>query len=404
MKIKSIIICSFLVCVLYGQNPFIDSLLELDSLYQSFIMAEEGTRSDTFLFDSSVYASLYTEQFTDLLTLYSEDAFFEISNREEFYYTEALVYFELLFYTTYLRDFYFQADPELNALVSQLFEDHFSPQYFVFNPYLPISRDFFYFAHKRIEAYIQSHWFENNKDRMGSFMYSEVERQQKVFSNDGKAQNAEIQNKKVLDANYYRAVSAVDSMYVKFLEFQNTQGIEKSFQLSEDIFYAIINDPAMVYVLFYNEVYFPLRDAFLSSAQFFLEIDDTKIIDSIQNPEFDSVFYKKVSLFYDYFYAHLYAKVEPVKQKVHAALVYHISDLLLQSFTLTARYGFFIYDVLTEDNHSHYEAVLQNPFVLPSLDEIQLISFKTNLEFINLVSNIYLKRINALPSVQMRGR
>jgi hypothetical protein len=147
------------------------------------------------------------------------------------------------------------------------------------------------------------------------------------------------------------------------------------------------------------ESYFPLRDAFLSSAEIFLEIDQG-IIEEIKKAEFDFLYDSSFSFFYRYFYKDLYAKIPDDKGKESIALVYKTNDLFYQSFIFAAKYGFSIDAVLTEDNQLLYSLFLSDPFLMSLYDAETMKAFCDNLIFIQMLSDIYINRINTLPSIQ----
>ena len=390
----------------YAQSFFLDTLLELSSYWDSFIGAKEkrdkSTESDL---DAASYAARYTESFIALLESFLDhkldvendaqkkraekidDSLAELKmQNEDRGYAEALLYMELLFYTSYARDFFIEADQKLNQLIAEVFERKFTPTYIAENEYLFLSRSLFYSLHARIEKHVSSHWLPDLEDTEVFFKAS-------LHRLDSGLSAKEIR------AKQYSALSSVESLYSNYLAFQKSQDSKKRFLFSEEMFYSFLNKPSFLYYLFHMESYFPLRDAFLSSAEIFLEIDQG-IIEEIKKAEFDFLYDSSFSFFYRYFYKDLYAKIPDDKGKESIALVYKTNDLFYQSFIFAAKYGFSIDAVLTEDNQLLYSLFLSDPFLLSLYDAETMGAFCDNLIFIQMLSDIYINRINRLPSIQ----
>lgn len=390
----------------YAQSFFFDTLLDLSSYWDSFIGAKEkrdkSTESDL---DAASYAARYTESFIALLETFfdpeidvesdslkkraekKDDSLAELKMQiEDAGYAEALLYMELLFYTSYARDFFIEADQKLNQLIAEVFERKFTPTYIAENEYLFLSRSLFYSLHARIEKYVSSHWLPDLEDTEVFFKAS-LRRLDSGLS------------PKEIRAKQYSALSSVESLYSNYLAFQKSQDSKKRFLFSEEMFYTFLNKPSFLYYLFHMESYFPLRDAFLSSAEIFLEIDQGTI-EEIKKAEFDFLYDSSFSFFYRYFYKDLYAKIPDDKGKESIALVYKTNDLFYQSFIFAAKYGFSIDAVLTEDNQLLYSLFLSDPFLLSLYDAETMEAFCDNLIFIQMLSDIYINRINRLPSIQ----
>lgn len=378
----------------FAQNFILDSIYELNETYNNFMQNEfSQEKYQQLSFDQDKISQIYTETLIKLIESFMDDILYETIPEEELYYSEALLYFEVLFYTSYLKDFYFQTNPELQNLIAELFEKDFSPKYFVFNPYLPLTKNFFSTIHKRIDSFVQSHWLEQNLD---SSLYDD-------FENEYVSQSYTKDLGKKYEVKRFYAIHAIETIYLKFLDFQKKQEKDMILQLSEEVFYSILNEPQSLFVLLHNERYTSLKESFFASAAYFLQIEKS-FFESMQTSLEDYIYLKPMDLFFENFYSLVYEKSKAEYKNDYSALIYSINDLIYESFVVSALYGFSFESVLLPENRMYYEILLEEPFMLMIFDQKSLENLKSNLSFISFVSKIYVERMNALPVFQMRGR
>lgn len=387
MKKFIILFCFILIFPLYAQNLCLEYLLSFSTMWNSILLEKNQIEDEDFQNQNTNNLSKeYSKNLYSALATYLEESLENIKNIDEQLYTEALLYFELIFYTSYIRDNYLEADFELDQMITKVFENELKPANMIHNKYVFLFYPLFNQLQKKLQSSFSSHLIDSLDDYI----------LEKTF--DILPSFQFLQEKNIQEKRYY-VLSTIENIFLKYLDYRFLQD-ERSFQLSEDLFYSLINSPSLLYYLFHKDRYFPLRDAFLLSAEKILSLDES-VLKELKNPSFDFLYEADFNFLPKNFYLQLYKKLDEKKQKKEIAIIYQTQDLILNLFEISARHGFSFFSLLTNQNQILYNAFLEDSFNLSLCDYALLESFKANIDFIYLTNVLFYTPVQSLLYLQM---
>lgn len=188
----------------------------------------------------------------------------------------------------------------------------------------------------------------------------------------------------------YDSYTAVEGMYQRFEKARSLHQQANAFNLSENAFYRVLNNPLFVYVILFDAKYVNLLNSFIRSCTAYLEINELDV---------KNIFLSRVdgnfTVFPQNIFTQLYSKVPQEHTQSYASLVYAASDLLYDLEKNSMLYGYPIDIFFTSNEFQILLAINLSPFYIHSLSEDDLLSLCNSLVFAS-AAPLYVKRVNDL--------
>lgn len=190
----------------------------------------------------------------------------------------------------------------------------------------------------------------------------------------------------------YQSLASAESLHQRLEKTRSAQKNQQAVKLSSDAFYRFISNPSSIFVVFHNERYSGLLDAFIRACSSYLSLD-YEVCKNILLPTED---YDGISVFPKGFYSQIYSKIPKEKQDEKTLLLYFISDLFYESAETSRSLGYPL-DLFLDDNEfQNMLYINDNPFYITCLSLEELQTLYSSLHCAVYSGIFYTQRINNL--------
>ncbi|MCM1321127.1 MAG: hypothetical protein NC041_04955 [Bacteroides sp.] len=213
--------------------------------------------------------------------------------------------------------------------------------------------------------------------------------------------------------SYVRAKAEAEALLHGFEYARERQKEAVSFQLSENAFLRILNDPALVHVLYGENRYYSVLTAFLRSAsasadahknsenggnRFSPEADGNISEEPLKQKNlYEPILLSEKGILFPFdLYTTVFRSVPDEKKEPAAESIYALHDIMPRCRNAAEQYGIPLERILTEETAALFAAAEQYPDILLSLPPEQCAAALGEIAFIADSCGIYAPRIRAL--------